>query len=145
MLLVSKLWFYRVIQKERSIFWELISSATVRIKFTQTGVQLWIFTEIELFESPELTPFHFCLWGWKKIEICKRKANARDELLDRILNAAARINKRDYQLRRTTWDFRRRVAKYILDNSGICQQSLWIVTKFSFLSNQFLCLHIKLN
>jgi len=51
---------------------------------------------MELFESPDLIPFDFFLWGWKKIEVCKRKMGARDELLARILDAAARINKSDY-------------------------------------------------
>jgi len=49
---------------------------------------------------------------------------ARDELFARILDAAARINKRDYQLRRTTRDLRRRVAEFTLDNGGIYEQSL---------------------
>jgi hypothetical protein len=63
------------------------------------------------------------LWGWKKIEFYKRKLGARDELLALILDVAVRINKRDYQLRRTAWDLRRRVGKYIQDNGGIYEQS----------------------
>jgi hypothetical protein len=68
----------------------------------------------------------FVWGGWKKIEVYKRKVGARDELLARIWDAAARINKRDYvyKLRRTTWDLRRRVAENILDNGGIYEQSL---------------------
>ena len=81
------------------------------------------FTEIELFESPDLTPFDFYLRGWKKIVVYKRKVGARDELLARILDVAARINKCDYQLRRTIWDLRRRIAKYIQDNGGIYEMS----------------------
>jgi hypothetical protein len=64
------------------------------------------------------------LWGLKKIKVYKREVDTRDELLGHILDAAARINKRDYQLRRTTWDLRRRVARYILDNGAIYEQSL---------------------
>jgi hypothetical protein len=45
-------------------------------------------------------------------EIYKRKVDSRDELLARILDAAARIKKRENQLRRTTHDFRTRVEKY---------------------------------
>ena len=30
-------------------------------------------TQIELFESPELTPLEFCMWGWKKRGAYKRK------------------------------------------------------------------------
>jgi hypothetical protein len=29
-------------------------------------------TETELFESPDITQFDFCLWGWMKTEIYKR-------------------------------------------------------------------------
>jgi len=36
-------------------------------------------TEIELFEYPDLTSLHFCLWGWMKTEGYKRKSNAPDE------------------------------------------------------------------
>ena len=32
-------------------------------------------TEIELFESPDLTPLGFCLWGWMKSEVNKRKVD----------------------------------------------------------------------
>jgi len=48
-------------------------------------------TEIELFESPDLTPLDFSLWGWMKSGIYK--TNARGDLLVRILCAAARILK----------------------------------------------------
>jgi hypothetical protein len=52
--------------------------------------------------SPELTPLHFCLWGWMKSEAYKRKVDKPDELLSRILDAAARIKKCQEQLRLTT-------------------------------------------
>ena len=68
-------------------------------------------TEIELFESPDLIPLDFCLWGWMKSEVYKRKVDTRDELLARILDAAARIKKSEDQLRRTKHDIRTRVAK----------------------------------
>jgi hypothetical protein len=41
-------------------------------------------TEIELFESPDLNPLGFCLWGWMKNEVYKTKVDTRDELLARI-------------------------------------------------------------
>jgi hypothetical protein len=53
-------------------------------------------TEIQLFESTDLTPLHFCLWGLIKSEVYKRKADTRDELLARSLDAAARIKKSDH-------------------------------------------------
>jgi hypothetical protein len=45
--------------------------------------------EMELRESPGLTPLDFCLWGWMNSEVYKRKVDTRDELLARIFNAAA--------------------------------------------------------
>ena len=44
-------------------------------------------------------------------EIDERKVDTPDELLARILDAAASIKKREDQLRRTTRDLRTRVAK----------------------------------
>jgi hypothetical protein len=55
-------------------------------------------TEIKLFESPDLTPLDFCLWGWMKSEVYKRKVDKRDELSAHILDAAARTKKREDQL-----------------------------------------------
>jgi len=48
---------------------------------------------------------HFCLRGWVKREVYVKKVDTRDELLFRILVAAAREKTREYQLRRTTRDF----------------------------------------
>jgi hypothetical protein len=50
-------------------------------------------TEKELFESADLTPLDFCLWGWMKSEDYKRKVHTRAEPLTRILDASARIKK----------------------------------------------------
>jgi len=50
-----------------------------------------MFTSIELFESPDLTPLDFCLWLLIKSEVYKRKVDTRDELLARILDVATRI------------------------------------------------------
>jgi hypothetical protein len=68
-------------------------------------------TEIELFESADLTWLDFLLWGWMKSEVYKTKVDARDELLARILDAAACIKEREDQLRRTSSDLHTRVAK----------------------------------
>jgi hypothetical protein len=46
-----------------------------------------------------------------KNEVYKREVDTRDELLARILDAAARIKKREDQLRRTTRDLHTRAAK----------------------------------
>jgi hypothetical protein len=54
-----------------------------------------VFTEIELFESTDLTPLDVCLCGWMKREVYKRKVDTREEVLARTLDAAAGIKKRD--------------------------------------------------
>jgi hypothetical protein len=38
-------------------------------------------SEVELLESPYLTPSDFCLWGWMKSEVYKLKVDTRDGLL----------------------------------------------------------------
>jgi hypothetical protein len=59
-----------------------------------------------------------------KIEVYKRKVVTPDELLARILDAAARIKKREDQLRRTTRDLRARVAKCTQVEGGIIEHAL---------------------
>jgi hypothetical protein len=67
-----------------------------------------------------------------KNEVYKRKVDTRDELLARILDAAARTQKRGDQLRRTKRDFRTRVAKCIEAGGGIFKHLLSTVTNLSF-------------
>jgi hypothetical protein len=67
-------------------------------------------TEIEPFDSSDLTPSDFCLWGWMKSEVYKRKVDTPDELLSRILDVAASMKKREDRLRRRTRDLHIRVA-----------------------------------
>jgi hypothetical protein len=59
-----------------------------------------------------------------EIEVYKIKVDTRDELLARILDAAARIKKREDQLRRTIRDLRTRVAKCTEVDGGICEHLL---------------------
>jgi hypothetical protein len=67
-------------------------------------------TEIRFFESPDLTPLDFCLWGCVKIEVYKIKMDTPDELPAGHVGAAARIKKCEDQLRPTTRGLRTRVA-----------------------------------
>jgi hypothetical protein len=69
--------------------------------------------------------FFFCL----NIDVYKIKVDTSDEVLARILVAAARIKKREDQLRRTTRDLRTRVAKCIEVDGGILERLLLKVTK----------------
>jgi hypothetical protein len=64
------------------------------------------------------------LWGWMKSEVYKRKVDKPDEMLAHILDAAAHIQNRGVQLRRTTRDLRTRVAKATEVGGGICEHSL---------------------
>jgi len=41
--------------------------------------------------SPDLTPLDFCLWGWKKSEVYRKKVDTRDELLINILDVTTCI------------------------------------------------------
>ena len=43
-------------------------------------------TQTELLESPDITPFDFCLWGSMKSEVYKRKVDTPDQPLARILD-----------------------------------------------------------
>jgi hypothetical protein len=100
-------------------------------------------TEMELFEYADLTWLDFCLWGLAEERIYNRKVDTRDELLTRILDAAARIKKREDQLRWTTHDLRTRVAKCIEFDSEIFEYLLRIVTNLSFPCDKFLSIILK--
>ena len=52
--------------------------------------------------SPDLTPLDFCLWGWMKSEVYRKKVDTRDELLVNILDVITCIKERPDVLRRTT-------------------------------------------
>jgi hypothetical protein len=72
------------------------------------------FTEIQLFESPELTPLYkYILCGGIQNWVYIRKMDTRDELLARLVDAAARIKRRDGTLRRKIIHFHTRIAKCI--------------------------------
>jgi hypothetical protein len=73
----------------------------------------------KLLDCPDLTPLDFCLWGWMKSEAYKTKVETRYELVARVWDAAARVKKREDQLRRTTRDLRTRVAECTEVYSGV--------------------------
>jgi hypothetical protein len=56
--------------------------------------------------------------------VYKRKADTRDELFARFLDAAANMNEGEEQLRRTTRDLRTRVAKCFEVDGGILENLL---------------------
>jgi hypothetical protein len=59
-----------------------------------------------------------------KTEVYKRKVDTRDGLFPCILDAAARIKKREDQLRRTTRDFRTPVAECTEVDGGVFEHLL---------------------
>ena len=79
--------------------------------------------ELKIFESADLSPIDFCLWRTNR-DVYERKVYTEDELLARILDAAARIKTREDQLRRTAGDLRTRVAKCIAVDGGILEHLL---------------------
>jgi hypothetical protein len=81
-------------------------------------------TETQLFDSPDLTPLDFCLWGWIKCDVHKRRGDTQDELFALILDAAARKKKRKDQLRRTSRHLRTKIAKSIEAEGGIFEHLL---------------------
>ena len=62
--------------------------------------------------------------GFDEERSLHKKVDTRDELLARILDVAARIKKREEQLRRTTRYLRTGVAKCIEGDGGICEHLL---------------------
>jgi len=75
-------------------------------------------TEIQLFESPNLTSLDICLCSRMKGDVYEWKVDTRDELLVRILDAAARKNKSRDELRGTS-DLPTRVAKWTDVDGGM--------------------------
>jgi len=70
--------------------------------------------EIDLFESPDLTPLNFCFCGCMKSEVYKRNVDARDELFACILDATVCMKKREEQLRRTKRDLLTLFAMWLM-------------------------------
>ena len=64
----------------------------------------------------------FCLCGWTNSAVYERKADTPDQLLVRILDAAASIKKREDQRRTTTRDLRTRVAKCVEVGGGVFEK-----------------------
>jgi hypothetical protein len=61
----------------------------------------------------------FCVCVWMKSEVYQTKVDTPDEFLTCIVDAAACLEKREDQLRRTTRDLRTRVAKCTEVDGGI--------------------------
>jgi hypothetical protein len=58
------------------------------------------------------------LFGWKQSEFYERKVDTPDELLTLVLDAAARIKKREDQIRRTTRHLRTGFSSGLISTVG---------------------------
>ena len=72
----------------------------------------------------------FRLWGRIKSEVFKRKVHSRYELFAGILDAAARLQKPEAQLRRTARNILTRITKCIEVDGRIFEQLLRTVNRF---------------
>jgi len=82
------------------------------------GVKIQLF-EVGAYRSD------FCLWGWMKIKVYKKKVNTRDELVARIMNSAALIKQeRQDDPRRATRNIAERVEKCTEVDGGIFEHLL---------------------
>ena len=73
----------------------------------------------------------------------QRKVETPDELLARVSDAAARIEKREDQHGRTTRDLRTRVRECTEVAVGNFERSLWTATDLSFLCNKSVVLTLN--
>jgi len=71
----------------------------------------------------------------------KRKVDTQNELLARIMDAAARTKEHWVHIRRATRDLRTRGAECIEFDGGIFEHLLWTVTDLSFVHK----IKIKMN
>jgi hypothetical protein len=118
---------YRVIQEDRSIFWEVIISGIVKKVPINMCLILNVYRHRAVWISkPNYVRFLFVTLDEERS--LQNKGGHTDELLARILDAAAYIKKREDQLRRTTRDLRTRVAKCTEVDGGILEHLLWTVT-----------------
>ena len=87
-----------------------------------------VVTEIELFESVRPSLFSDALFLFvgldREREVYKRKADTQDELLARILDAAARLQKCETSTRQTTRDLRTLAAECAEVDGGIFEHLL---------------------
>ena len=67
--------------------------------------------------SPDLTPLDFYLWGHMKTLVYQRKSNTKEELRERIMEAAEQIRHSPAVLRKTTQSVLER-ARCCIDNDG---------------------------
>ncbi|KAJ4430239.1 hypothetical protein ANN_22451 [Periplaneta americana] len=74
--------------------------------------------------SLDLTPLDYCLWGWLKSEVYKRRVKTREELLTRILHACAQVKESPNQLRSATQQLLTRSAKCIEVDGGLFEHVL---------------------
>jgi hypothetical protein len=88
-------------------------------------------TEIELFQTPNVVPLHFCLWIWMQRKVYNGKIIKRDKFLARIVYAAARTGRCVDKLRRKRSEIRTRAAKCTEVDGRIFEHLLQTATTFN--------------
>jgi hypothetical protein len=91
----------------------------------------WLGTDIQLFESPDLSPVEFCLWCWMKWKVYIRKLDIYET--NRSLafwTLLSHIEKTDRQIRRTTNDLGTQGANCDEIDPGIFENLFWDFRKF---------------
>jgi hypothetical protein len=76
---------------------------------------------------PDLTPLDFCLWGWMRSKVYRKKVDTRHEVLDFIMNVIARMKERQDSLRQATRHVLTRVPKCIGVDFGISENILYYI------------------
>jgi hypothetical protein len=122
---------YRVMQEGWSIFWGGEKNVHMSMCLILNGYR------VRALGTSRPNSVRFFMGSWMKSEIYEWKVDTRDKFFARMLDAAARIKKREDQLRRTTRDLRTRVAKCIEVDGGIFEYFLRAVINLSFLCNKF--------
>jgi hypothetical protein len=69
-----------------------------------------------------------------KRKMYRRKVDARDELLDHIMDVIARIKEPQDALRRATRHMSTRVAKYVDDDDGIFENVFYLINCTTFVT-----------
>ena len=66
----------------------------------------------------------FCLWGWNKNAVHRRKVDTRDDCLARTVDAAVRKNNRGDHIRRAADDLHTGDTMFIKVDRGIFEHTL---------------------
>jgi len=117
----------------RSHTWEFLVLLTpLRVKWVLSVIKFpnrWIVcggAQKRPPRSPDLNPLDYQVWGYMKAMVYAHKVNTREELLQRILSAARRINNAAV-LHKVISSLATRVRKCIQADGGHFKQFAWVL------------------